>query len=170
MNISYTLTLNQYQEASILHYKQSKRPLFVGLYIGLATFVIISGTDFSNVREVIDNILITFFAIAFYLLFTRMITAYQAKKIYTNHPLLSNEVLVHISGQGISLDKHTKQKVLGWDIFEKYVKSEKHYLLYTNKHQFNVIPRSAMKEDQEEELDKYLEKYLSSEARSLKKD
>ena len=162
MNISYQLSLNEYQEAAHVHYKNGKRPLFVAIYVGLATFIILSGTDFENTREVINNILVTFFAISFYLLFTRMITAYQAKRVYTNHPLLAKEVCLHVSGKGIHPDKNSELELLPWEIFMKYKKSEKYYLLYTSAHQFNVLPRRAMNKAQEEALDTYLGKYIHS--------
>lgn len=47
MNITYTLTLNEYQEAVNHHYKSGKRPLFVSLFLGMATFVMLVGTDFN---------------------------------------------------------------------------------------------------------------------------
>ena len=160
MNIDYKLTLNEYQEAANFHYKTGKRPIFIAIYLGLATFFILSGTDFSNVREVITNILMVFFAISFYLLFARMITAYQAKKTYNKSLLLSSEVTLHISGKGIKLNKNDNEKLLGWDRFSKWKKNEKYYLLYTNAHQFNVVPQRAMSEQQILELDTLLEKYL----------
>lgn len=101
MNITYQLTLNEYQEAVNFHYKTGTRPLFVSLFLGLATFMLLVGTDFSNTHQVVNNILMVFFIIAFYLLFTRMLTAYQAKKVYNKSPLLSEEVTLHISAKGI---------------------------------------------------------------------
>ena len=160
MNITYTLTLNEYQEAAMLHYKTGKRPLLVAVFLGAATFMMLVGTDFSNNQEVINNILITFFALAFYILFTRMITAYQAKRIYNKSPMLSKEVTLHISGKGIQQDKQSNAKTLAWDTFTKWKKNEKYYLIYTNLHQFNVIPNRAMMETQQEELETYLKKYL----------
>ena len=160
MNITYQLTLNEYQEAATLHYKNGKRPILVAVFLGMATFMMLVGTDFTNTREVIYNILVTFFALAFYIIFTRMITAFQAKKIYNKSPILSKEVVLHISGKGINLDKSINSKILPWDSFTKWKKNEKYYLIYTNAHQFNVIPVRAMDEKQNEELDTYLEKYL----------
>jgi len=160
MNITYKLTLNEYQEAATFHYKSGKRPLLVAVFLGMATFMMIVGTDFSNTREVISNILVTFFALSFYILFTRMITAYQAKKIYKKSPLLSNEVTLHISGKGINLNKQGNSKILPWDTFTKWKENEKYILLYTNNYQFNVIPKRAMDENQKEELKEFLNKYL----------
>jgi len=160
MNITYKLTLNEYQEAATFHYKSGKRPLLVAVFLGMATFMMIAGTDFSNTREVISNILVTFFALSFYILFTRMITAYQAKKIYQKSPLLSNEVTLHISGKGINLNKQGNSKIFPWDTFKKWKENEKYILLYTNNYQFNVIPKRAMNEKQKEELKAFLNKYL----------
>ena len=160
MNITYKLTLNEYQEAANFHYKSGKRPLFIAVFLGMATFMMLAGTDFSNTRQVINNILITFFALAFYLLFTRMVTAYQAKKVYNKSPILSSEVSLRISGKGIRHDKKADGNTIPWNHFSKWKKNEKYYLIYTNPHQFNVIPARAMNEAQKEELEGYLQKYL----------
>lgn len=160
MNITYQLTLNEYQEAAAFHYKSGKRPLLVALFLGMATFMMIAGTDFNNTKEVIYNILMTFFALSFYILFTRMITAYQAKKIYQKSPLLSNEVTLHVSGKGINLNKQRDTKTLPWNTFRKWKENEKYILLYTNNYQFNVIPKRALNQKEEKELKDFLTKYL----------
>lgn len=160
MNITYTLTLNEYQEAVTHHYKSGKRPLFVSLFLGMATFTMLVGTDFANTREVITNILMTFFILSFYLLFTRMLTAHQAKKTYQKSPLLSNEVTLHISGKGIQHDKKTNTALLSWNHFTKYHENEKYYLIYTSNYQFNVIPKRAMNERELKEFQTYLDKYI----------
>jgi len=160
MNITYQLTLNEYQEAATYHYKTGKRPLLVAVFVGMATFMMLIGTDFSNTQQVINNILMTFFALAFYILFTRMITAWQAKNIYKKSPILSKEITLHISGKGIQQDKKRNSKTLPWDLFTKWKKNEKYYLIYTNPHQFNVIPKRAMNDTQQENLKGFLEKYI----------
>ncbi len=160
MNITYHLTLNEYQEAAYFHYKTGKRPLFVGLFVGMATFMMLVGTDFSNTQSVIHNILMTFFALSFYILFTRMLIAYRAKKTYNKSPILSKEVTLHISGKGINPDKKNQNNIFPWSTFSTWGKNEKYYLIYTNIHQFNVIPLRTIDEKQKEELNGYLEKYL----------
>jgi len=118
------------------------------------------GTDFSNTREVITNILTVFFAISAYLLFVRMLTAYQAKKVYINSPILSKEVSLRVSKKGIQYNKSANKELLPWDNFTKWKQNEKYYLLYTNHYQFNVIPKRALSEEQIKELEDYLEKYI----------
>ena len=160
MTISYTLTLNEYQEAVNFHYKSGKRPLFIAVFLGMATFMMLAGTDFSNTRQVINNILITFFALAFYLLFTRMVTAYQAKRFYLKSPTLSHEETLRISGKGIRHEQKAEGKTISWDYFSKWKSNDNYYLIYTKPHQFNVIPKRAMNEAQREEFEGYLQKYL----------
>lgn len=161
MNINYHLTNNEYVEAVYFHYKSGKRPLLIAVFLGMATFMMLAGTDFSNTQQVINNMFITFFALTFYLLFTRMITAYQAKKVYNKSPILSKEVSLRISGKGIRHDKKAEGNTISWDHFSKWKKNDKYYLIYTNPHQFNVIPKRAMNETQIKELDDYLEKYIT---------
>lgn len=160
MNITYQLTLNEYQEAVNFHYKTGKRPIFIAIFLGMATFMMLVGTDFSNTREVINNILMTFFVLSFYLLFTRMITAYQAKKTYNKSPILSKEVTLRVSGKGITHDKKNNNKIITWDMFLKWKKNEKYYLIYTSSYQFNVIPKRVLTEKEQEELEGYFLKYI----------
>lgn len=157
MNITYTLSLNEYQEAVNFHYKTGKRPLFIAVFVGMATFMMLVGTDFSNTQEVINNLLMTFFALSFYLLFTRMITAYQAKKLYNKSPILSEEISLRVLGKGI---KKNNSDIFAWDTFRKWKQNEKYYLIYTNSYQFNVIPKRVMNEKELEEFEGYLMKYL----------
>ena len=161
MNINYQLTVNEYQEAVTLHHKTGRRPILISLYAGLSTFIILVGTDFTNIREVINNILVAFFAISFYILFVRVISSYQAKSIYKKSDILSKNVILHISGKGIKQNKKDNDKTLPWSMFTKWKKNEKFYLIYASSRHFNVIPIRAMKEIQIKELDEYLEKYIT---------
>lgn len=160
MNISYQLTRNEYQQAVTFHNKKGKRAIIIALYAGITTFLLLAKTDFTNIREVITNMIVVFFAIAFYILFIRMISDYQAKKLYHKSPSLSDEVTLHISGKGIKFNKNKEDTLLPWNNFQKWLKNDTFYLLYTNKHQFNVIPIRAMNEKQIKELGAYLEKYI----------
>ncbi len=160
MQITFQLTLGEYQDAVAYHYKKGKRPVFVALFLGMATFMLLVGTDFSNNHEVINNILVTFFAISFYILFTRMITAYQAKRFYTKSPILSSEVTMRISGKGIQHDKKSNNEIIPWNYFTQWRESEKYYLIYTKPYQFSVIPKRVLSEKQENELRGYLNKYI----------
>lgn len=160
MNITYQLTRNEYQEAVAFHHKKGRRSLMISIYVGLATFLILAGTDFSNNREVVMNIFVAFFSISFYILFVRIITDYKAKKIYNKSPILSNEITLHVSGKGIKQDKKTSSEILPWTLFTQWKESEKFYLLYAGKHHFNVIPKRVLNEKEQEELEVFFRKYL----------
>lgn len=160
MNISYQLSQDEYLKAVDLHHKKSHRVLKLVVYIALATIIVLVGTDFSNTREIITNILAAFFSISFYMLFVRMLTAYQAKNIYTKSPTLSYEITLRISGKGIRFDKKGNEKTIPWSAFSKWKKDENFYLLYTSPRQFNVIPTRVMSTIHINELEGYLEKYI----------
>ena len=161
MNITYQLTQDEYQQAVNLHHKKGQRAIMLAIYAGLAVIIVLMGTDFSNTREIITNVLAVFFSISFYMLFVRMISAYQAKSIYTKSPTLQHEVTLRVSGKGVKLDKKTNNAIIPWSAFSKWKKDELFYLLYTNPRHFNVIPKHVMNETQKKELDAYLEKYIS---------
>jgi histone deacetylase complex regulatory component SIN3 len=165
MNITYKLTLNEYQEAVNFHYKTGKQPIFVAIFLGMATFMMLIGTNFANTQEVISNIFMTFFSLSFYILFTRIIRAYQAKKVYLKSPILSHEVTLHISGKGIRQDQTTSKTSqpntsLPWKIFSKWKHNDKYHILYTSSYQFNVIPKRAMEQKEQEEIAEYFKKYI----------
>lgn len=160
MNITYQLTQNEYQQAVNLHHKKGNRLLMLGIYVVLAAIIVVVGTDFSNTREVITNVITVIFSISFYMLFVRMLSAYQAKSIYQKSATLAHEVTLRISGKGIKLDKNTNNASIPWSAFSKWKKDELFYLLYTSPRQFNVIPNRAMSEAQKKEFDAYLEKYI----------
>lgn len=160
MNITYRLTEDEYQQAVNLHHKKGQRVILLAVYGALATLIVVAGTDFSNTREVITNFAAVFFSVAFYMLFVRMISAYQAKSIYKKSATLPYENTLHISGKGIRLQKNTDTPSIPWSAFSKWKKDEKFYLIYTTPRQFNVIPTRVMSESQKKELDAYLEKYL----------
>ena len=160
MNITYQLTQEEYQQAVNLHHKKGKRLLTLSIYIILATVIVIVGTDFSNNREIITNIIAAFFSISFYMLFVRMLSAYQAKSVYQKSTTLPYEITLHISGKGIRLDKSSNKASIPWNAFNKWKNDEHFYLLYTNPRRFNVIPTRAFNEKQKKEFDTYLEKYI----------
>ncbi len=160
MNITYKLSQEEYLQAVNLHHKQSHRVLKLAVYIGLATIIVVIGTDFTNIREIITNILAAFFSIAFYMLFVRMLSAFQAKNIYTKSPTLKTEITLRISGKGIRFDNKGSEKTIPWSAFSKWKKDENFYLIYTSPRQFNVIPTRVMSTIHINELEEYLEKYI----------
>ncbi|MEN8727563.1 MAG: YcxB family protein [Sulfurovum sp.] len=160
MNITYQLSEEEYQQAVNLHHKKGKRLLMLSIYVMLATIIVIFGTDFSNTREIITNIIAAFFSISFYMLFVRMLSVYQAKSVYQKSTTLPYEITLHISGKGIRLDKNSNNISIPWKAFSKWKNDEHFYLLYTNPRRFNVIPTRAMSETQKKEFDAYLEKYI----------
>ncbi len=161
MNITYQLTQEEYLQAVNLHHKKGRRVIILALYAIIATLIIVVGTDFSNAREVINNIILAFFSISFYVLFVRMLSAYQAKNIYQKSPILPNKVTLHVSGKGIKLDKNRNHASIPWRTFSDWKSDGKFYLLYTNPRQFNVIPARAMSEIEKKELETFLKRYIS---------
>ena len=163
MNITYQLTQEEYLQAVNLHHKKSARVLRLAIYIALAAVIVIFGTDFSNTREIITNIIAAFFSISFYILFVRMLTAYQAKSVYKKSTTLPHEITLHISGKGIRFDKLSNKGSIPWNLFNRWKADEHFYLLYTGPRRFNVIPTRALNEKQKEEFETYLKKYLPQE-------
>ena len=161
MNISYQLTQEEYLQAVNLHHKKGHRLVMLAIYIVLAAMIVVVGTDFSNTREIITNSITAFFSISFYMLFVRMLSAHQAKKVYQKSATLPYKITLKISGKGIKLDKNSNNASIPWSAFSQWKNDERFYLLYTNPRRFNVIPLRAMSTLQKKELDAYLRKYIS---------
>jgi len=162
MNITYQLSENEYHLAVALHNKRSKKIVILVIYIILAAVIVVVGTDFSNTREIITNIITAFFAISFYILFVRMSTMYQVKNIYNKSTILKDEINMRISGKGIQVDKNANNRLIPWSQFTEYKKDDNYCILYTSPNQFNVIPLRVMDDAQKDELNGYLEKYLKN--------
>lgn len=160
MNITYKLTQDEYQKAVALHRNRGNRLVMLAIYITLAGGIVFLGTDFTNNRDIITNVFAVFFSIAFYMLFVRMISAYQAKGIYHKNAALHNEVTLRVSGKGVTLDKKTNNTTIPWSAFSKWKQDKNFYLLYTSPRQFNVIPKHTMNKTQSKELEAYLDKYI----------
>ncbi|TNF43852.1 MAG: hypothetical protein EP216_03080 [Epsilonproteobacteria bacterium] len=160
MNITYKLTQEEYLQAVNLHHKKNKRVLRLAIYIILATMIVVFGTDFSNTHEIIVNVIAAFFSIAFYMLFVRMLTAYQARSVYQKSAILPFEVTLHVSGKGIKFNKEKNKGSIPWSAFSSWKSDEDFYLLYTNPRRFNVIPSRVMSETEKKELEAYLQKYI----------
>lgn len=160
MNITYHLSVEEYIQAVNLHHTKGARLLRLAIYIALAAVIVIFGTDFSNTREIITNLIAAFFSISFYILFVRMLTLYQAKSVYKKSKILPHENTLHISGKGIRLDKKNKDISIPWSAFTHWKSNEDFYLLYTNPRRFNVIPVRALNGKEKKEFEAYLEKYI----------
>lgn len=160
MNITYQLSQEEYLQAVNFHHKKNYRIVKLMVYIALATIIVVVGTDFSSTRDIITNSLAAFFSISFYMLFVRMLTAFQAKNIYTKSATLPYEITLRISGKGIRLDKKGDEKTIPWSVFSKWKKNEAFYLLYSSPRQFNVIPTRVMSDIEINELDGYLKKHI----------
>lgn len=158
MKITYKLTKDEYLEALQLHQKGGLKRVLMGVYIGFAVLVILIGTDFSNTREIIMNMLALFFAVAFYLLLTKIVGTFQSKKLYDKSTTLSEEVTLRITGKGIKVNEQSS--FIAWDTFSKYKENEKYYILYLSMNNFKILPKSAMNEQEQKEFAEYLDKYL----------
>ena len=101
MTITYKLEPNEYISATHFHHNGTKRNILLVLYIGIAFLFLAMSTDFNNTHKVINNVLIAFFSIAFYILFVKMTTTQISIRRYNNSKKLKEEVTLHISGKGI---------------------------------------------------------------------
>lgn len=160
MYITYKLTPEEYLQAVNFHHQQKSRKVKLAIYIALAAGIVLIGTDFTNNRAIITNVLAAFFSISFYMLFVSMLSAYQARSIYRKSATLPYETTLRISGKGIRLDGKGNEKTIPWSAFSKWKKNENFYLLYTSPRQFNIIPIRVMNDIQIKELEAYLQKYL----------
>jgi len=159
MNITYTISANEYHKAIALHQK-SRHIWMLGIYIVLALIIISVSTDFSNMREVITHALAVFFSVSFYMLFVRIMAVYRANSTYAKSAVLQNEMTVRISGKGVQFHKKNNKATLPWSVFSAYKCNEHFCILYTNPRHFNIISLKDLSSKEQEELLEYMKKYL----------
>lgn len=162
MKIKYKLTQEEYLEAITLHQKMGFRKLMVAIYIMVALTIVIITTDYSDTREIFRNFGALFFAIAFYLLLTKMLGTYQSKKLYERSETLSKEVTLRVSAKGIRVGSNDKP--IHWDTFSKYKEDDKYVILYINMVNFKIIPKSVMNERELKEFIDYIEEHIGMRA------
>lgn len=162
MKIKYKLTQKEYLEAITLHQKMGFRKLMVAIYIMVALTIVIITTDYSDTREIFRNFGALFFAIAFYLLLTKMLGTYQSKRLYERSETLSKEVSLRVSAKGIRVGNNDKP--MGWDTFTKYKEDDKYVILYTGITNFKIIPKSVMNVRELKEFTEYIEEHIGMRA------
>ena len=159
MKINYRLTQEQYLEAVALHQKMGFRKLMIAIYIMVAVVSIVIITDYSDTREIVRNFGGLFFAIAFYLLLSKMLGNYQSKKLYEQSETLSKEITLRVSAKGIRVGNN--EKPITWDTFTKYKEDDKYVILYTGIMNFKIIPKSAMNVIALKEFTQLIEEHIN---------
>ena len=162
MKIKYKLTQEEYLEAVKLHQKMGFRKLMMAVYIMMAVTVVIITTDYSEPREIFRNFGALFFAIAFYLLLTKMLSAYQSKKLYQRSETLSADTNLRVSAKGIRVGNN--EKTISWDSFSKYKEDDKYIILYLSMMNFKIIPKSAMNAIELKEFIDFVEEHINMRA------
>lgn len=150
--------MEEYLEAIQLHQKMGFRKLMMAIYIMVAVMIIVISTDYSDGREIFRNYGALFFAIAFYLLLTKMIGTYQSKKLYEKSETLSKDTVLRVSSKGIRVANNDKP--IPWDAFRKYKEDDKYVILYTSINNFKIIPKAVMNKNELNEFTEYLEKHI----------
>lgn len=158
MKITYKLEPTEYVSASHFHHNDIKRHILLTLYIGITIMVVALSTDFSNMHKVLNNTFIAFFSVAFYILFVKMTTTQMSLRRYKKSKKIQEEVTLHISGKGIRAS--VNEKSIPWSSFNKYKINEDFYLIYSINGNYNVIPRRVLSQQDTEDLNTYLIKYL----------
>jgi hypothetical protein len=158
MKITYQLSQEEYLQGVELHRKTGFKYVMITIYASLSLLFVLVFTDFSDTYTVIRNIIILFFSISFYVLFTKVIGTYQSKKIYEKSTTLNKEITLRISGKGIKVDN--QERSISWDSFSKWKENEAFYIMYLNMRNFKIIPKRAMNKLEKKEFSNFLAKYL----------
>ncbi len=162
MKIKYKLTQEEYLEAILLHQKMGFRKLMMAVYIMMAVMVVIISTDYSSTREIFRNFGALFFAVAFYLLLSKMLGTYQSKKLFERSETLSKETTLRVSAKGIRVGNN--EKPIPWDTFSKYKEDDNYVILYTGIANFKIIPKSAMNPHELKEFIELIETHINMRA------
>lgn len=158
MKITYQLTQDEYLKGITLHQKTGFKNILITVYASFTLLFVLVFTDFSDTYAIIRNVMILFFAIAFYVLFTNVIGTYQSKKLYEKSTTLNKKIALRISGKGIKID--SQERSISWESFSKWKENEAFYIMYLNMRNFKIIPKRAMNQIEKKEFANYLDKYL----------
>lgn len=159
MKIKYKLTQEQYLESILLHQKMGFRKLMMAVYIMMAVTIVLISTDYSEPREIFRNFGALFFAVAFYLLLSRMLGSYQSKKLYQRSETLSLDTTLRVSAKGIRVGNN--EKPISWDSFSKYKEDDKYVILYLSMVNFKIIPKFAMNTIELKEFIDFVEEHIN---------
>jgi len=156
MNISYTLTQNEFTEALKLHHKSKN--LLVWTVVGtlLAIYLPFS-TDFDSSSSIVTQAITALVAFGLYIFLRKLMHTYVHKKPYQDTKRLSSEVTVDITEAGLHIKDLDNDTLIDWNDVSRWGHEEDFTMVYTSINAFHIIPTRAMDASQIETLHKYLE-------------
>jgi len=139
MNTKYTITENDYIQASKLHLRLTKKRLFANIFSVVFILVLI----FSG-NEIISRFAtIAFLGATTAIIFLRYVLhPIMARRNYRNYPAIKQEFEIELEESGIKISTQTSQSQIMWKNIIKWREGEKYILVYLMPSMFNVIPKS----------------------------
>ena len=140
--VSFTLSEREYVEAMLMYMKSRKTLVFVSL-IMLISFGMTASTS-SFVAIGIVAILALYLGLLFF------IVRQSIKKQYQGMPQLHGVQTVQFSEEGVVWHNDYSLSRMKWPLYQKFSVNEKIYMLYQGPQLFNIIPRSAFADSEQE--------------------
>lgn len=146
IEIHYTLTLAEFMRACSAHWRATRQGTafqFAAGLIGVAVGAIALEFDFVrwlSIALIVVGVAIWSVAILRWIVYRRAF--FEAKKYTENiHAVFSHD--------GIHIDSAEGTSDLKWTFYSKYRETREFVLLYMTRHQFSVIPKSALADENE---------------------
>ncbi len=140
--VAFTLSEKQYLKAMLLHTKT--RRVFLPLMICVTLFTVwIAATSLAT------GVFMAGFWVL-YLTFLAWMVRHLHKKQYQGMPQLHGMQTVQFSEEGLVWHNDYALSRVKWMIYQKYDADEDMYLLYQGPRLFNMIPRSAFADAEQE--------------------
>lgn len=88
------------------------------------------------------------------------------RMIYSSQPKLKSEYRLRFRDDGIGFQTDEIDAQLKWTMYHSWIRDAEFYILYHEKRDVSVIPRRALKDDEDEDLGALLRRHIGAEARS----
>ncbi len=144
--ISFTVSEQQYLDAMLLHAK-TKRMLLPAI---LTVLALGATSAMSSVSFALGLMLSLTAYFALLTLVFRWSFRQGVKRQYLSMPQMQGVQTVQFSEEGLALHNDYMLSRVKWMIYQKYDVNESMYLLYQGPGLFNVIPRSAFADAEQE--------------------
>jgi len=164
MEFTFTLTQIEFNKAFKLHISQSinKRIGIVMIFIGLLLLVS-TNTNFNDINSIIATCITAIILLLISFIFAKVIRCILSNKLYTKNTIISKELTISISNNGLTIKHNVGHSFLTWSGIYKWVNNQDFYLLYTAPNIFYIIPTRVIKDDEDKKLLQYLTRYTSPE-------
>ncbi|MFB2894611.1 YcxB family protein [Aerosakkonemataceae cyanobacterium BLCC-F50] len=138
MKLEYQLTFNDYLEANQNHSKWRKILMWIiaifFFILGLLSIIIIPAEPSSYIFLVLGIC---------YIPLVKLIERYNLARIWKSQPSIREPITLEANEEGITLKSTLFESNIKWQVYTKFVETNKLLMLYQSNQSFNLLPKRA---------------------------